>query len=160
MRQDNGILLAVYDICLNEDGTLAQSRRINPDEPAKGIKWYAYMEYAADDPWFNNHPYVDTLRPEAIGEFIADTHEIYAKQVGEYFGGVVPPSLPMSRSLPLRKRCALRRRKGMYFCLGRTGYLSFIIRYMLRTFLHTFPSFFGSCPAASFRLSDGASRTL
>ncbi len=90
MRQDNGVLLAAYDICLNEDGTLAQGKRIDPEEPAKGTKWYAYMEYAADDPWFNNHPYVDTLRPEAIGEFIEDTHEVYRKHIGECFGGVVP----------------------------------------------------------------------
>ena len=50
MRQDNGVLLAAYDITLNEDGTLAQGRRIEPDAPASGTKWYAYMEYAADDP--------------------------------------------------------------------------------------------------------------
>ena len=90
MRQDNGVLLAAYDITLNEDGTLAQGRRIEPDAPASGTKWYAYMEYAADDPWFNNHPYVDTLRPEAIEEFIQDTHEVYAQHIGEFFGGIVP----------------------------------------------------------------------
>ena len=72
-------------MCIRDRG-----KRIDPEEPAKGTKWYAYMEYAADDPWFNNHPYVDTLRPEAIGEFIEDTHEVYRKHIGECFGGVVP----------------------------------------------------------------------
>jgi len=90
MRQDNGDLLAVYDVCLNADGTLASAKRIGEDERAEGVKWYAYMEYAADDPWFNNHPYVDTLRREAIAEFIENTHEVYAEGIGDAFGNVSP----------------------------------------------------------------------
>ena len=90
VRQDNGELLAVYDICLNADGTLASAKRIAEDEAAEGTKWYAYMEHATDDPWFNNSPYVDTLRPEAIQEFISNTHDEYYKGCGKDFGGVVP----------------------------------------------------------------------
>ncbi len=90
MRQDNGDLLAVYDICLNEDGTLNSARRIAEEEEAQGVKWYAYMEYAAADPWFNNQAYVDTLRHEAIDEFIKNTHEVYYRGVGQDFGGVIP----------------------------------------------------------------------
>ncbi|MBQ9951604.1 MAG: hypothetical protein IJO98_05655 [Clostridia bacterium] len=90
MRQDNGELLAVYDVCLNADGTLASAKRIAEDESAQGTKWYAYMEHATADPWFNNQAYVDTLRPEAIQEFIRNTHEIYHQGVGEDFGGAVP----------------------------------------------------------------------
>ena len=90
VRQDNGTLLAVYDVCLNGDGTLASARRIDEDEPAAGTKWYAYMEHATEDPWFNNTAYVDTLRPEAIAEFIQYTHDVYAQGIGEDFGGAIP----------------------------------------------------------------------
>ena len=90
VRQDNGELLAVYDVVLDADGSLASFRRIDADEPAQGVKWYAYMEHASDDPWFNNHPYVDTLSREAIGAFIDSTHEVYAKNVGAEFGASVP----------------------------------------------------------------------
>jgi len=90
MRQDNGELLAVYDICLNADGTLQSARRITEEDEAKGVKWYAYLEYASADPWFNNQAYVDTLSAGAIDEFIGNTHEIYARGVGGEFGGVIP----------------------------------------------------------------------
>lgn len=90
IRQDNGVLLAVYDVRLNADGTLASGKRICEDEKAEGTKWYAYMEHATADPWFNNQAYVDTLRPEAIVDFIHHTHDVYHEYVGADFGGVVP----------------------------------------------------------------------
>ena len=36
---------------------------------------YAYLEIAADDPWFNNQAYVDTLNKRAIETFVEITHE-------------------------------------------------------------------------------------
>ncbi len=90
IRQDNGQLLAVYDIVLNPDGTLSSGRRIGENDPARGVKWYAYVEHATADPWFNNQAYVDTLKPEAISEFINNTHRVYHDGVGAAFGKVVP----------------------------------------------------------------------
>ena len=90
MRQDNGQLLAVYDIVLDEKGYLKSVRRIEEQETAQGVKWYAYMEHATADPWFNNQAYVDTLRPEATQEFIQRTHEKYKDAVGKMFGKTVP----------------------------------------------------------------------
>ncbi len=90
MRQDNGALLVVYDVCLNSDGTLASAVRIAEHDAAKGVKWYAYMEHATEDPWFNNTAYVDTLRPEAIRDFIRYTHEEYWNAVGKDFGSLIP----------------------------------------------------------------------
>lgn len=90
MRQDNGELLAVYDIVLDEKGCLKSARRIKASDEAEGVKWYAYREYATADPWFNNQAYVDTLRPEAIREFISRTHEKYREGIGEYFEKTVP----------------------------------------------------------------------
>ena len=90
IRQDNGVLLAVYDVCLNEDGTLRLARRIKETEEASGVKWYAYLEHATADPWFNNQAYVDTLKKEAIAAFLSITHDAYYEAVGEDFGGRVP----------------------------------------------------------------------
>lgn len=89
-RQDNGDLLACYDIRLNADGTLASFRRIAAEESASGEKWYAYVETATDDPWFNDHPYVDTLNPEAVRKFIDLTHENYFRHFAGDFGGIIP----------------------------------------------------------------------
>lgn len=92
IRQENGKLLVVYDIILNEDGTLGQAIRTSKEAPVSenGTRWYVYMEYASADPWFNNQAYVDTLNPDAIAEFINITHEAYAQNVGEHFGKRVP----------------------------------------------------------------------
>ncbi len=92
IRQENGKLLAVYDILLDEDGRLEGAYRVEKEEPVEegAVRWYAYMEYASADPWFNNQAYVDTLNPEAIAEFVRITHEAYARNVGEHFGKLVP----------------------------------------------------------------------
>lgn len=92
MRQENGELLAVYDILLNDDGTLASASRVCEDAPLteNATRWYAYMEYATEDPWFNNCAYVDTLNPDAIREFIEITHDAYYRSVGEDFGKTCP----------------------------------------------------------------------
>ncbi|MBQ1271313.1 MAG: hypothetical protein IIY11_06605, partial [Clostridia bacterium] len=60
IRQDNGELLAVYDIVLDKNGCLASAERIGDKDEAKGTKWYAYMEHSTEDPWFNNAAYTDT----------------------------------------------------------------------------------------------------
>ena len=92
IRQENGRLLAVYDILLDRDGKLEGACRVSKEEPVEegAVRWYAYMEYASADPWFNNQAYVDTLNPEAIAEFIRITHEAYARNVGEHFGKLAP----------------------------------------------------------------------
>lgn len=90
LRQDNGYLLSVYDVCLDEDGYLLNAERIPESGDACGTKWYAYIEHATDDPWFNNAPYVDTMSPEAIDEFIKNTHEKYFEAVGGAFGKRIP----------------------------------------------------------------------
>lgn len=92
IRQENGKLLAVYHILLDRNGRLEGAYRVSKEEPVEqgAVRWYAYMEYASADPWFNNQAYVDTLNPEAIAEFIRITHEAYAKNIGEQFGRRVP----------------------------------------------------------------------
>lgn len=90
-RAGNGILLARYEVKL-QDGWLIDYRRLLADEeaPAGVVIWYAYLETARESPWFNGQTYVDTLQREAIQRFLAVTHERYARMVGEYFGSIIP----------------------------------------------------------------------
>ena len=89
-RQENGRFVAAYDVTLDENGNLAAYRRIDKDDPAQGVKWYAYVEHAVADPWFNDHPYADTLSQEAVDAFIDITHEAYAKAFSDDFGATIP----------------------------------------------------------------------
>ncbi len=90
MRQNNGELLAVYDVVLNADGTLNTWKMIGEKESAAGTKWYAYLEHGMADPWFNDAPYVDTLSDDAMKCFVETTHEAYKRAVGEEFGETIP----------------------------------------------------------------------
>ena len=52
--------------------------------------WYVYLERAQESPWYNNQTYVDTLNPQAIREFIRQTHEKYYEALKDEVGGCVP----------------------------------------------------------------------
>lgn len=88
-RQENGILLARYRVTL-KDGLLTGYELLDPDEPDEPGLWYAYRETQGENPWYNNQAYLDTLNPKAVQRFIEVTHEAYAREVGEDFGGLVP----------------------------------------------------------------------
>ena len=90
-RSENGILLARYEILL-EEGVLSSYRVLKDGEKAvsNAIVWYAYLETALPSSWFNNQTYVDTLNPKAMQKFIEVTHEAYYKEIGESFGKSVP----------------------------------------------------------------------
>ncbi len=90
VRNDNGCLVACYDIILDENGCLASARKIGAHESAEGTKWYVYVESLSPISWFNGQTYVDTMNPEAIQRFIDVTYERYLETVGEDFGGLVP----------------------------------------------------------------------
>lgn len=95
-------LLASYRVQL-ENGWLKQYRRLTTEEAENTAcgseaetyesgwkKWYAYLEIAGDNPWFNNQAYVDTLNPKAIQEFIRVTYEAYERELGKEFGEDIP----------------------------------------------------------------------
>ncbi|MBQ8575837.1 MAG: hypothetical protein IJ447_07330 [Clostridia bacterium] len=86
----SGTFLAKYDIKLDADGYLETYRRLEENEEAENMSWYAFLETAKDDPWYNFQSYVDTLSKPAIDDFINTTHERYKEVVGEDFGGVIP----------------------------------------------------------------------
>ncbi len=89
-RTGNGVLVACYDVVLDQDGNLAAYRQIREQDPASGTKWYAYQETSNPNPWFNNQTYVDTLNPKAIQAFIQTTHERYLQTTGDDFGTAIP----------------------------------------------------------------------
>lgn len=85
-----GTLLARYEVKLR-DGYLASCRRLSEGETATdGEEWYAYLELAAPNPKFNGKTYVDTLNKKALEQFLAITHEEYAKHFGAEFGKSIP----------------------------------------------------------------------
>ncbi len=75
-----------------ENGYLTRYKRLKDNEKSKDNSkiWYAYLEIAADDPWFNNQAYVDTLNKRAIETFVEITHEKYFQELGEDFGKSIP----------------------------------------------------------------------
>ncbi len=89
-RSGNGSLLAVYDVVLDKEGYLTSYKRIDEDTPAEGTKWYALLEIASSNSWYNDQAYADTLNSEAIRKFIEVTHERYKETVGDEFDKTVP----------------------------------------------------------------------
>lgn len=89
-RSGNGRLIACYDVSLDSDGYLDSYKRTDENTPAKGVKWYAYLEVHTPSAWFNNQTYVDTLNKEAIEKFIEITYETYKKHVGDEFSKTIP----------------------------------------------------------------------
>lgn len=88
-RTEEGSLITVFDVELDDNGFLKNYTRISPEDEAKGTKWYAYMDYAAKTSWFNNQSYIDTMNKKAMDKFIDVTYEAYNKKVGDEFGETV-----------------------------------------------------------------------
>jgi len=90
-RTGNGALLARYSVTL-KNGYLDSYHLLDEGDtvPEGATTWYAYLETAAPNPWYNNQTYVDTLNRKAIERFISITHERYAEVVGSAFGSIIP----------------------------------------------------------------------
>lgn len=84
-------LIGKYEILL-KNGYLIHYKRLEDNEKARNGSdvWWAYLEIAADDPWFNNQSYVNTLDKHAILRFLDITHEKYYKELGKDFGKSIP----------------------------------------------------------------------
>ncbi len=89
-RNQNGFLLARYDIQLDADGYLISGRKLAEGEEARYECWYAYQEQQAESGWFNNQTYVNTLDKKAMDRFIEITYESYNRTIAEDFGDTVP----------------------------------------------------------------------
>lgn len=89
-RSGKGELIACYDIVLDENGYLADYKRIEENDEVQGTKWYAFLEIHTSSSWYNDQAYADTLSKEAIEKFIEVTHEKYKAKVGDEFDRTVP----------------------------------------------------------------------
>lgn len=89
-RSCEGKLLARYEVILDKVGCLENYRRVQDGDKTEGQIWFAYLECARDNPWYNGQAYVDTLMPEAIERFLEITHQSYKEKVGAYFGETIP----------------------------------------------------------------------
>ncbi|MCR5456596.1 MAG: hypothetical protein K6F14_00770 [Clostridiales bacterium] len=83
-------LLSCYDVELDSEKKIVRYSKIDPKTKARGIKLFAYVEYAVPTSWYNGQTYVDTLKPSAIKDFIKITHERYKDKIGDEFGKTVP----------------------------------------------------------------------
>ncbi len=84
------VLLARYDIELNEKGELASYRLLEEDEKATHDLWYAYLRFTAPHERYNDAAYVDTMSKKAIEKFVTLTHDTFFKHVGDEFGKTIP----------------------------------------------------------------------
>lgn len=90
LRNGKGKLLARYVVILDGEGYLAKYRMLEEGDEGEGNIWYAYLETAGDNPWYNGQAYSDTLSKEAVERFLQVTHEKYKEWVGEDFGEAIP----------------------------------------------------------------------
>ena len=84
-----GKLVAAYRLCW-KNRRLEDYERLPLDGELPEDCWRVYLEIASESPWYNNQTYVDTLNPEAIREFIRQTHEKYYALLKEDVGKCVP----------------------------------------------------------------------
>lgn len=84
-----GKLVAAYRLCW-KNRRLEDYERLPLDGELPEDCWRVYLETASESPWYNNQTYVDTLNPEAIREFIRQTHEKYYALLKEDVGKCVP----------------------------------------------------------------------
>ena len=88
--KDNAVLIAKFDIVLDENKCLASYKKVAEGDEVKGTLWTIWREISANSAWFNNQAYIDTLNKKAIEKFMEITHERYYETVGEEFGKVIP----------------------------------------------------------------------
>ena len=84
------VLLACYDIELDEEGYLLSWHKIEEYEAAVHEKWYAYLQMREEEAWYNNQTYVATLDKAAMDRFIEITYESYNRTVSEEFDKTIP----------------------------------------------------------------------
>ncbi len=84
--------LASFAVTLDDTGRLVGYEPV--DDPAScppGTKPLSFDAIALKPRGnFNDAPYLDTLNPEAVLEFLHVTHQAYADRYGRDFGGVIP----------------------------------------------------------------------
>lgn len=111
VRTENGSLLTCFDIRLDDAGKLIEWHSISEDAVTQYEKWYAYVEWNWESPWYNNQDYVNTLDKEAIDLFIEKTHEQYDKFFADEFGKSIPAIFSDEAQFPRKTRLPFAKSK-------------------------------------------------
>jgi len=86
-------LLGVWEARL-EGGVATDVRALAPGQkPTRGAGRRVLtfqVEETELNPWYNGYTYLDTLSEAAVKDFIASTHDAYARRFGPQFGATVP----------------------------------------------------------------------
>ena len=85
-QKDEAEQIAAFDIQFDQDGNLKCYTKWTDGQPVLGTVWYMYQMEGDLSEWFNNGTYLDTMNPDAVGEFIKRTHERYRDILGNKFG--------------------------------------------------------------------------
>lgn len=122
---EDEVTLGIFFVKLDQEQFLHSFRKAAPGEensppPAGEKRIRFFRKLAPPSPWFNNQTYLDTMNPEAVGEFIRITHEAYRREAGQFFNrsipgiftdepcyiylGSIPNSLPWTDRLPEKFR--------------------------------------------------------
>ncbi len=84
------VLIARFDVVLDEDKCLKSYKMINDGDSIEGTLWSVWRMIPVQSAWHNNQTYVDTLNKKAIECFIEVTHKKYYDTVGGDFGKSIP----------------------------------------------------------------------
>jgi hypothetical protein len=84
--------IALFAVRTDEAGNMLSYRLTQEGKPLEsGERLVSFdVKMQPPDPWINDAPYLDTMNPAAVAEFIRVTHEAYAERFGKYFGDVIP----------------------------------------------------------------------
>ena len=82
--------LGSFHITVGEDGVMRSFERSADGVDGEGVRHFYCMTKTEGEPRFNYQTYADTMSKEAMDKFIDMTHEVYKKEVGEYFGNSMP----------------------------------------------------------------------
>lgn len=84
-------ILACFQARLEKDQAVDVAPLAYGKKADKGKTALVFSEYTYPcSDWYNGAAYLDTLSHDAVKQFIAVTHQAYAKHCGKYFGGRVP----------------------------------------------------------------------
>lgn len=84
--------IGLFAVRTNQEGNVLSYRQAEEGKPLEhGEKLVSFdVKMQPPDPWINDAPYLDTMNPQAVAEFIRVTHQAYADRFGEHFGDLVP----------------------------------------------------------------------
>ena len=89
---ENAERLATFAVSFDESERMVSYREIEQAddvEPGESIMSFDVVPTPGTG-WHNDGPYLDTMNPDGVAEFIRVTHQAYADRYGEDFGKLVP----------------------------------------------------------------------